>query len=880
MQTLDDLQRVMVLSGEAEIALDVLRGARAGPARHPAEATREGGLSAISRSCRPAVAARRSLSSPSSPPPCSRSCSRGGRRGSRARGRRVTPAAPPRRRRGSGWPRRRSPSRLPIRLPSLDAEAPDAAPPSFEGRVVSTAGAGPVPGADLTFSRAGAAASVRAGPDGAFRFEPPAEGRWLLATVTAPGFLPFAPEWGHSPVQLDARAGRHVRGIEIHLVPAVELAGRVVDPEGKPVEGADVRLVGAVAEATLVPLRNRFTSDAQGEFRFASPEGASLEARKEGFLPGHAEIDWVALVNGRVTVALGAPHRPLRPPLAIEGRVVAKDGGGAVAGALVVATADASGLRRARRPGGGRRRGPLHARGARRGTVPRHRPRRRPSARVGAARCAPARATSCSSSAREAGCGGASATLPPARRSRLHGHRHRAAERAPPRAAAEPLRHRPGRLLRARRPPARAGVRHRLGAGLRPLARRRGGIPPPGGEANADAALRAGGRVEGVVSDEATGAPIAGARLSVEGALAAASTFPVLSEAVSGRTGASRSSTFRRGCRSWRPPAGHHARIVGVDVPEGGAATVAISLRPAGEGEEPRIDLAGIGAVLALRGDALSVAQTVDGGGAAEAGLGRGDLILRVNGQPVTELGFAGAIDAIRGPEDTRRGPDGAARRGDVRRVRAAADRSGLRVARSEETAGRALGARRPAFLRPGEDCYLPVPLLLLEPLSLPLLDPEPVEPEDPLPVEPLVSPERPVSAEPLRAWRRSDWPTLFSRRSASARSTLERGLRLVEERGRARSASACAPPSRPSRRPSRRPCAPSSSSSRTLLSNSAPVFPCRSFMWSWAFSCFFWKASPFRSIPFCCASCVSLLVVLLVIVRRELLRVSLPPAG
>ena len=39
------------------------------------------------------------------------------------------------------------------------------------------------------------------------------------------------------------------------------------------------------------------------------------------------------------------------------------------------------------------------------------------------------------------------------------------------------------------------------------------------------------------------------------------------------------------------------------------------------------------------------------GGGAAQAGLSEGDEILSVDGQPVTELGFRGAIQNIRGPE-------------------------------------------------------------------------------------------------------------------------------------------------------------------------------------------------------------------------------------
>jgi len=43
----------------------------------------------------------------------------------------------------------------------------------------------------------------------------------------------------------------------------------------------------------------------------------------------------------------------------------------------------------------------------------------------------------------------------------------------------------------------------------------------------------------------------------------------------------------------------------------------------------------------------------VESGGAAEAGLVAGDLILRIDGRPVAELGFQNAIQALRGPEDS-----------------------------------------------------------------------------------------------------------------------------------------------------------------------------------------------------------------------------------
>jgi hypothetical protein len=181
-------------------------------------------------------------------------------------------------------------------------------------------------------------------------------------------------------------------------------------------------------------------------------------------------------------------------------------------------------------------------------------------------------------------------------------------------------------------------------------------VPPPPAEARADAALEAGGRLWGVVRGEAAGGPLPGARISVEGALeAAASTFPVLAEATAGPEGRFVLEGLPRRFSIQVAAAGHHARVLGLEVGPGETrGPVEIALRPVAEGESPRLDLVGVGLVLAPRGEGLAVVQVLPGGGAAQAGLARGDLVLRVDGAPVTELGFGGAIDAIRGPEGTR----------------------------------------------------------------------------------------------------------------------------------------------------------------------------------------------------------------------------------
>jgi hypothetical protein len=69
-------------------------------------------------------------------------------------------------------------------------------------------------------------------------------GRFVLATATAPWFLPYAPAWSHSTVVVTLAADRRVRGVAVFLFPAIDYQGHVVDERGAPVAGARVRLVG------------------------------------------------------------------------------------------------------------------------------------------------------------------------------------------------------------------------------------------------------------------------------------------------------------------------------------------------------------------------------------------------------------------------------------------------------------------------------------------------------------------------------------------------------------------------------------------------------------------------------------------------------------
>ena len=541
-----------------------------------------------------------------------------------------------------------APAAPPAHAPSAPAPAAERA--LFEGRLVSAGSLAGIPDGELTFSRSGEATVVRTRPDGGFRLDA-APGRWTLAAASAPGHLPFAPPWGHSPVHLDARPGTRVGGLTVALAPWTEHVGLVLAPGGRPVAGAQVRILGGAPEGAPVALRDRFTTDAAGEFRFAAADGAVLEARHPGFGPATARLDLSARGTGRVTITLLDDPSPG----ATRAGRVEDPTGQPVAGALVSAA-----------PERRRERGP-----ARQATTD-------DAGRFALADVPPGRYTVVASAApfadaarRGVAAGGDEVVLRLAPGGAVEGRvrdpgggpvpvftisirpRGRGG-RAPPRAVAvvdADGRYRleglaPGPSLIAAAAPRRAP------AGEVEVVVPEAGAPP----ATADFVLAPGARVEGVVVDARTHAPLAGARVEVEG-LATPGPSALLGQAgaASGADGRFELSGVPEGPLSLEVAAvGHHPRLVGgVTAREGAPGRVTIGLTPLADGEDPRLELAGIGAVLAPRREAAAVVSVVAGGGAAEAGLAPGDEVTRVDGQPIAELGFAAAVDLIRGPEES-----------------------------------------------------------------------------------------------------------------------------------------------------------------------------------------------------------------------------------
>jgi S1-C subfamily serine protease len=151
------------------------------------------------------------------------------------------------------------------------------------------------------------------------------------------------------------------------------------------------------------------------------------------------------------------------------------------------------------------------------------------------------------------------------------------------------------------------------------------------------------------------GAPVEGARVTVEGGAYGAS-LDTLYDGLTDASGRFSVEGLAPGAVSLSVSArGHHSRIVnGVRVGPGAPPVPPVELEPVAEGETEKVEMVGIGAVLGPREDALVLGQIFPGGGAHEAGLKPGDAIVRIEGTPVVDIGFAEAVPRIRGPEGSQ----------------------------------------------------------------------------------------------------------------------------------------------------------------------------------------------------------------------------------
>ena len=546
-------------------------------------------------------------------------------------------------------PAARAPAAPPLRLPSARVVA-DARPAAgaFGGRVLSAESGQPIARASLTFLHEGAAISTETDGSGRYLVTAASPGVYELASASATGYLPFEPQLGHSPVTVQARAGVRLDDVTIYLVRAIELVVLVVDDKDKPLAGAGVRSfdddVGPAEARAAV-------TDGKGHAKLSVRPWDAVEARHAGYRSARALGSSAAQPSRRLTLRLTAGAD--RAHRAISGRVVDARGlpvDGALVDAYAPPTADGEELPRAQTLSGAdgaftigelddaaydvramtRAQGSAIARGVRAGA-------RDVELRLGAAG-AILRGTVRDGSGK------------------------------PITAFTVVAWPRVGVLGRG--PDERATVIDAEGRYALPLvpgtylvsAAARGFARAPDrtveigdSGAEADFTLARGSRIFGRVVERGAGTPIAGAIIAFEGH-ALDDGIGLSTETESAADGSFSLEGLPPGRESLNvQAAGHNGRILGaLVVPADGAlGPLTIDLAPTAPGEEPSTELVGIAAMLAARPEGMVILSVSPGGGADEAGLVAGDIILSIDGQSVEPLGFVGAIQLMRGPEDS-----------------------------------------------------------------------------------------------------------------------------------------------------------------------------------------------------------------------------------
>lgn len=186
---------------------------------------------------------------------------------------------------------------------------------SVEVTVVAVADGKPLTGARVEL-RGIDTQTGTTGADGVATIGGVVPGGYMVAGQ-ASGFAP-----GYSWTQV--AAGAATAQVRLELRRGAPVAGRVVDPAGKPVAGAQVSFGGASAWSQQAdPRRDGAVSGADGAFRFAAlPAGTfRFEAHKDGFAPGNSEL---VTLDGQ-SEKTGVEVR-MAPPATLRGRVVSKGG--------------------------------------------------------------------------------------------------------------------------------------------------------------------------------------------------------------------------------------------------------------------------------------------------------------------------------------------------------------------------------------------------------------------------------------------------------------------------------------------------------------------------------------------------------------------------
>ncbi|HEY5921624.1 MAG TPA: sigma-70 family RNA polymerase sigma factor [Kofleriaceae bacterium] len=518
------------------------------------------------------------------------------------------------------------------------------------GRVINWSTAAGVDTAELTFTSAAGAMTVRTDKHGSFELAPAAPGVFSLTTIIAPGFLPYAPEFEHSPVRIALGAKQAVRGVTLFLFPAVDYFGTVVDAQGAPVAGAKVKLADpAGGEQVLEKIVTEWTTDKQGKFVFNAPDGSVFEASRGG-KRGWAILDGNVAVTHKMTIKIGdAPARDAT----IRGKTVDASGSPLPDVLITAVPEDPAGKQPVPRS-------VAYAASGADGTFVLDGLDRKAYTLV-------AELDDYAQARKERVAGGTqNVTIALDEGLPLAGV-VRDPDDKPVAAYTLLVTQREGvvrEVVTTRSvidPRGRFEVRVPKGD-YELLVSATGWAPSKpvaasAGTTDAKITLGAGATLAGIVVDAETGEPLKWARVMREGAGGGASAVPANAGTVTRSDGTFELTGIPPGPFTFSIGAGnYHPKLEGgLVATEGGTlGPMRIGLRKLAEGEQPKIELVGIGVQLAGEGDALKVNLVVPDGGAAAAGIVAGDLLVAVDGIAVTTLGIDGAVARIRGVAGTK----------------------------------------------------------------------------------------------------------------------------------------------------------------------------------------------------------------------------------
>ncbi|HEY5947949.1 MAG TPA: sigma-70 family RNA polymerase sigma factor [Kofleriaceae bacterium] len=540
----------------------------------------------------------------------------------------------------------------PDRLPGQGRVAVEAVPAEggvVSGRVINWSTGDGVAGAEVTFTSRAGATTVRAGKDGSFELAPPAPGRFSLTTIIAPGFLPYAPELEHSPVHLVLAPKQAVRGLTLFLFPALDYFGTVVDVSGSPVAGAKVRLADPPAgEQTLEKIVTEWTTDKQGKFVFHAPDNSVFEASRGG-KRGWAILDRDVATTKKMTITIGdAAARDA----SIKGKTVDATGAPLADVLLTAVPEDPPGKPAVPRSVAFATSGPDGA------FVLDGLDRKAYTLVAEVDEFAPVR--------KEHVNGGTQAVIVTLDEGQPIAGVVRDPDDKPVPAYTLLVTRRQGMVreivtTRSVIDP-RGHFEVRVTKGDYELLVSATGWAPSApaavssGTTDVKIKLGSGATLQGLVVDVDNGAPLAYARVSLEGVGGGASAQPANAGTVTRSDGTFELAGIPAGPFTISVGAGdYNPRLEGgLVATEGGVlGPIKISLKKLAEGETPKIELVGIGVQLSADGDALRVGMVVPESGAAAAGIVVGDHIVAIDGVPVTTLGMDGAVSRIRGVAHT-----------------------------------------------------------------------------------------------------------------------------------------------------------------------------------------------------------------------------------